>query len=82
VQAFLLKQSRWANQLQNLSWRLDVKSKLSRQDIQPFPVAVVEMSIGKEEDNSSQVVRFEMDQKQLKNTVKEIERIEDLLQQK
>eukprot|EP01105_Mastigella_eilhardi_P005272 TRINITY_DN17013_c0_g1_i1.p1 TRINITY_DN17013_c0_g1~~TRINITY_DN17013_c0_g1_i1.p1 ORF type:complete len:206 (-),score=96.47 TRINITY_DN17013_c0_g1_i1:80-697(-) len=78
IHEVLRKRFVWNNTLQNISWRMDVKTK--SRDIAEMneQTAIVEITLnnGAKEDTQQSAVRFELDKTQLGSMVAQIEEIE------
>ncbi|XP_065843947.1 COMM domain-containing protein 1-like [Oscarella lobularis] len=73
----LVKGSTWDNRLKGFSWRIDVKSKAKHLVDINQATAIVELELEQGHSSSTrEVLRFEMDDRQLENVMKEIDSID------
>ncbi|XP_048338870.1 COMM domain-containing protein 1 [Sphaerodactylus townsendi] len=71
----LVNQSRWENTLKNINWRVDVKSQSRYMDQLNSPVAIVEMELGKN-GQESEFLTLEFDENKLNQMLKKLSEIE------
>jgi len=78
LHAKVRKNAMWGPGLHKFAWRIDVKSKARAISEMNEPVAIVELTLGKkeEEKEKAQVVRFEMDGEQLKDVLAQLDAIQ------
>ncbi|KAL3873347.1 hypothetical protein ACJMK2_036479 [Sinanodonta woodiana] len=71
----------WNNSLKQVSWRIDLKSQARHLDQINTPTAIMELQVGKNGDetekDSSEVIRFEMDESKLSSVLQSMKEIED-----
>ncbi|CAI5769114.1 Hypothetical predicted protein [Podarcis lilfordi] len=72
----LINQSKWENSLKNISWRVDLKSQSRHADQLNNPVAIVEMELGKQ-GQESEFLTLEFDEIKLNQMVRKLSEIED-----
>ncbi|XP_053793215.1 COMM domain-containing protein 1 [Vidua chalybeata] len=72
----LISQSRWDNVLKNMNWRVDLKSQLRHVDQINTPVAIVEMELGKN-GQESEFLCLEFDEAKLSQMLKKLSEIEE-----
>ncbi|XP_077171398.1 COMM domain-containing protein 1 [Paroedura picta] len=72
----LINQSRWENTLKNINWRVDVKSQSRHMDQLNSPVAIVEMELGKN-GQESEFLTLEFDEIKLNQMLKRLAEVED-----
>ncbi|PKK20610.1 copper metabolism (Murr1) domain containing 1 [Columba livia] len=72
----LINQSRWDNLLKNMNWRVDLKSQSRHIDQINTPVAIVEMELGKN-GQESEFLCLEFDEAKLSQMLKKLSEIED-----
>ncbi|XP_042676165.1 COMM domain-containing protein 1 [Centrocercus urophasianus] len=72
----LVNQSRWDNVLKNMNWRVDLKSQSRHVDQINTPVAIVEMELGKN-GQESEFLCLEFDEARVSQMLKKLSEIED-----
>uniref|UniRef100_U3KGM4 COMM domain-containing protein 1 n=1 Tax=Ficedula albicollis TaxID=59894 RepID=U3KGM4_FICAL len=72
----LINQSRWDNVLKNMNWRVDLKSQLRHIDQINTPVAIVEMELGKN-GQESEFLCLEFDEAKVSQMLKKLSEIEE-----
>ncbi|XP_048791009.1 COMM domain-containing protein 1 isoform X1 [Lagopus muta] len=72
----LVNQSRWDNVLKNMNWRVDLKSQSRHVDQINTPVAIVEMELGKN-GQESEFLCLEFDEAKVSQMLKKLSEIED-----
>ncbi|XP_027758373.1 COMM domain-containing protein 1 isoform X1 [Empidonax traillii] len=72
----LINQSRWDNVLKNMNWRVDLKSQLRHIDQINTPVAIVEMEVGKN-GQESEFLCLEFDEAKVSQMLKKLSEIEE-----
>ncbi|XP_032911745.1 COMM domain-containing protein 1 [Catharus ustulatus] len=72
----LINQSRWDNVLKNMNWRVDLKSQLRHIDQINTPVAIVEMELGKN-GQESEFLCLEFDEAKMSQMLKKLSEIEE-----
>ncbi|XP_054851404.1 COMM domain-containing protein 1 isoform X2 [Eublepharis macularius] len=75
IQDSLINQSRWGNTLKNINWRVDIKSQSRHMDQLNSPVAIVEMELGKN-GQESEFLTLEFDEIKLNQMLKKLSEIE------
>uniref|UniRef100_A0A8D0DLN3 COMM domain-containing protein 1 n=1 Tax=Salvator merianae TaxID=96440 RepID=A0A8D0DLN3_SALMN len=76
IRESLINQSKWENSLKNISWRVDLKSQSRHVDQLNSPVAIVEMELGKN-GQESEFLTLEFDELKLNQMLKKLAEIED-----
>jgi len=78
LHAKVRKQATHAPGINKFAWRIDVKSKARAISEMNEPVAIVELTLGKkdQEKEKAKVVRFEMDGEQLKDVLAQVDAIQ------
>ncbi|KAM9271709.1 COMM domain-containing protein 1 [Morus bassanus] len=71
----LISQSRWDNVLKNMNWRVDLKSQSKHIDQINTPVAIVEMELGKN-GQESEFLCLEFDEAKVSQMLKKLSEIE------
>ncbi|XP_076191086.1 COMM domain-containing protein 1 isoform X3 [Aptenodytes patagonicus] len=72
----LINQSRWDNVLKNMNWRVDLKSQSRHIDQINTPVAIVEMELGKN-GQESEFLCLEFDEAKVSQMLKKLSEIEE-----
>ncbi|XP_005019167.2 COMM domain-containing protein 1 [Anas acuta] len=72
----LVNQSRWDNVLKNMNWRVDLKSQSRHIDQINTPVAIVEMELGKN-GQESEFLCLEFDEAKVSQMLKKLSEIEE-----
>ncbi|KAM6298463.1 COMM domain-containing protein 1 isoform 2-T2 [Aegotheles albertisi] len=72
----LINRSRWDNALKNMSWRVDLKSQSRHIDQINTPVAIVEMELGKN-GQESEFLCLEFDEAKVSQMLKKLSEIEE-----
>uniref|UniRef100_A0A8B9I4H1 COMM domain-containing protein 1 n=2 Tax=Anser TaxID=8842 RepID=A0A8B9I4H1_9AVES len=72
----LVNQSRWDNVLKNMNWRVDLKSQSRHIDQINTPVAIVEMELGKN-GQESEFLCLEFDEAKVSQMLKNLSEIEE-----
>uniref|UniRef100_A0A0F7ZBA0 COMM domain-containing protein 1 n=1 Tax=Crotalus adamanteus TaxID=8729 RepID=A0A0F7ZBA0_CROAD len=72
----LINQSKWENSLKNISWRIDLKTQSRHIDQMNSPVAIVEMELEKN-GQESELLTMEFDETELNKMLKKLSKIED-----
>ncbi|XP_049655734.1 COMM domain-containing protein 1 isoform X2 [Accipiter gentilis] len=72
----LINQSRWDNVLKNMNWRVDLKSQSRNIDQINTPVAIVEMELGKN-GQESEFLCLEFDEAKVSQMLKKLSEIEE-----
>uniref|UniRef100_A0A8D2MWW4 COMM domain-containing protein 1 n=1 Tax=Zonotrichia albicollis TaxID=44394 RepID=A0A8D2MWW4_ZONAL len=72
----LINQSRWENVLKNMNWRVDLKAQLRHVDQINTPVAIVEMELGKN-GQESEFLCLEFDEAKVSQMLKKLSEIEE-----
>ncbi|KAG8134290.1 putative COMM domain-containing protein [Naja naja] len=72
----LINQSKWENSLKNISWRVDLKTQSRHIDQMNSPVAIVEMELEKN-GQESELLTMEFDETELNEMLKKLSEIED-----
>ncbi|XP_009890816.1 PREDICTED: COMM domain-containing protein 1 [Charadrius vociferus] len=72
----LINQSRWDNVLKNMNWRVDLKSQSRHIDQINAPVAIVEMELGKN-GQESEFLCLEFDEAKVSQMLKKLSEIEE-----
>nr|XP_009481663.1 PREDICTED: COMM domain-containing protein 1 [Pelecanus crispus] len=72
----LINQSRWDNVLKNMNWRVDLKSQSRHIDQINTPVAIVEMELGKN-GQESEFLCLEFDEAKVNQMLKKLSEIEE-----
>uniref|UniRef100_A0A663N5K1 COMM domain-containing protein 1 n=2 Tax=Athene cunicularia TaxID=194338 RepID=A0A663N5K1_ATHCN len=72
----LISQSRWDNVLKNMNWRVDLKSQSRHTDQINTPVAIVEMELGKN-GQESEFLCLEFDEAKVSQMLKKLSEIEE-----
>ncbi|XP_052533286.1 COMM domain-containing protein 1 isoform X1 [Tympanuchus pallidicinctus] len=72
----LVNQSCWDNVLKNMNWRVDLKSQSRHVDQINTPVAIVEMELGKN-GQESEFLCLEFDEAKVSQMLKKLSEIED-----
>merc|ERR1711879_360025 len=78
LHAKVRKNAMWGTELHKFAWRIDVKSKARAVSEMNEPVAIVELTLGKKQDEGAKekLVRFEMDGEQLKDVLAQLDAIQ------
>ncbi|XP_078086584.1 COMM domain-containing protein 1 [Mustelus asterias] len=76
IRESLINQSKWENCLRNLSWRVDLKSQSRYLDQINTPVAIVELELGKS-DQESEFLCLELDETKVNQLLKKLTEIEE-----
>ncbi|KAM6460165.1 COMM domain-containing protein 1 [Liasis olivaceus] len=72
----LINQSKWENSLKSISWRVDLKTQSRHVDQMNSPVAIVEMELEKN-GQESELLTVEFDEIELNEMLKKLSEIED-----
>ncbi|XP_069787769.1 COMM domain-containing protein 1 isoform X2 [Narcine bancroftii] len=76
IRECLINQSKWENCLRNFSWRVDLKTQSRHLDQINTPVALVELELGKN-DQESEFLRLELNENKVNQLLKKITEIEE-----
>nr|XP_013816951.1 PREDICTED: COMM domain-containing protein 1 [Apteryx mantelli mantelli] len=76
IRESLINQSRWDNVLKNMNWRVDMKSQSRHIDQINTPVAIVEMELGKN-GQESEFLCLEFDEAKVNQMLKKLSEIEE-----
>ncbi|XP_043917207.1 COMM domain-containing protein 1 [Protopterus annectens] len=76
IRESLINQSRWENALRNMSWRVDLKTQSKNVDQINTPVAIVELELGKN-GQESDFLCLEFDEAKVNHVVKKLAEIEE-----
>nr|XP_025966313.1 COMM domain-containing protein 1 [Dromaius novaehollandiae] len=76
IRESLINQSRWDNVLKNMNWRVDLKSQSRHIDQINTPVAIVEMELGKN-GQESEFLCLEFDEAKVNQMLKKLSEIEE-----
>ncbi|XP_065445822.1 COMM domain-containing protein 1 isoform X5 [Chrysemys picta bellii] len=76
IRESLINQSRWDNTLKNMNWRVDLKSQSRHVDQINTPVAIVEMELGKN-GQESEFLCLEFDEAKVTQMLKKLSEIEE-----
>ncbi|XP_053140268.1 COMM domain-containing protein 1 isoform X4 [Hemicordylus capensis] len=76
IRESLINQSKWGNTLKNINWRVDLKSQSRHIHQLNSPVAIVEMELGKN-GQESEFLTLEFDEIKLNQMLKKLSEIGD-----
>ncbi|XP_068796689.1 COMM domain-containing protein 1 isoform X1 [Struthio camelus] len=76
IRESLINQSRWDNVLKNMNWRVDLKSQSRHIDQINTPVAIVEMELGRN-GQESEFLCLEFDEAKVNQMLKKLSEIEE-----
>ncbi|XP_061482136.1 COMM domain-containing protein 1 [Rhineura floridana] len=76
IRESLINQSKWENSLKNMSWRVDLKSQSRHIDQINNPVAIVELELGKN-GQESEFLSLEFDEIKLNQMMKKLSEIDN-----
>ena len=83
VHELMVQKSKFGNVLKSLEWRVDVQTKTATEDNLNQPSALVEMMIGKlNQEENNQVFTFEMDKSELNKFISQIKDLQDIISKK
>jgi len=88
IHDIVIKKSNWNNELSRFAWRIDIKSRTRSTNTEiNEPVAIVEWTLNSHDtsksqnNNTTKVVRFEMDRDQIASTLHQINSIQKIITQ-
>eukprot|EP00041_Stephanoeca_diplocostata_P041793 m.8954 g.8954 ORF g.8954 m.8954 type:complete len:183 (-) comp6784_c0_seq1:64-612(-) len=76
VHDVLVKRACWNDGLASMSWRVDVLTSSQHVDELNSPAAIMEFKVDKGDDETQEVVRFEMGVKQVEDMLQQVDDIE------